>query len=238
MCPNGQLVHAYRNGQAKHRAVLDDFANMTRAALTLYEIHGEYDYMQQAIKWVEDVEVNFNDPASGGYYFSSAEATDIIARLRVCQDAAVPSGNGVMIGNLTRLWLLTGADIYCQRAHSVVRAFSSQLNEYSLGMTTFLNNAEFFGRPLQIVIIGEVKAEKTQALVRAVYSSAIPNKILTILRPGQELPPDHPAANRVKVEGQASAYVCIDQTCSLPQPTAPGLRETLELASRPVPETQ
>ena len=238
MCPNGQLVHAYRNGQAKHRAVLDDFANMTRAALTLYEIHGEYDYMQQAIKWVEDVEVNFNDPANGGYYFSSAEATDIIARLRICQDAAVPSGNGVMIGNLTRLWLLTGADIYRQRAHSVVQAFSSQLNEYSLGMTTFLNNAEFFGRPLQIVIIGEVEAERTKALVRAVYSSAIPNKILTVLPPGQELPPDHPAANRVKIEGQASAYVCIDQTCSLPQTTAPGLREALELASGPDPETQ
>ena len=91
---------------------------------------------------------------------------------------------------------------------------------------------------MQIVIIGEAEAERTRALVREVYSRAIPNKIVTVLPPGQELPPDHPAANRIKIEGQASAYVCIDQTCSLPQTTALGLREALELASGSDPQTQ
>jgi len=122
LCPNRMSMHGYRQGQPKRRAPLDDSANMSRAALMLYELHGDDRYLRQAQDWVATVEDQFADTGQGGYYFSSVQATDVIARMRHGNDNAVPSGNGVMVGVLTRLWLLPGDDTYGRRAEAVVYA--------------------------------------------------------------------------------------------------------------------
>ena len=118
----GRLKHSWCAGKLKHPAILDDYANMARAALMLHELHGGEDYLAHAKAWVAAVEDHFSGPDQGGYFFSSDRATDVIARLRHGHDNAVPSGNGVMVGNLIRLWLLNGEDGYRQRAEGVGRA--------------------------------------------------------------------------------------------------------------------
>jgi len=230
LCPNGALMHGYRQGQPKHRALLDDYANMARAALMLYEIHGGDRYLQQARAWVANVEAHFADAERGGYYFSSAQATDVIARMRHANDNAVPSGNGVMVGVLTRLWLLTGDDTYGRRADAVARSFSAQLNTHALGMTTLLNNVEFMLQPLQIVIMGERHDETVKNMLSAIHSLALPNKVFQVLTPGQTLPAGHPATGMATIDGQATAYVCIGQTCSLPQTRPADLLAALTMA--------
>jgi uncharacterized protein YyaL (SSP411 family) len=237
LCPDGNLVHAYRQGQPKHRAVLDDYANMIRAALMLHELIGESGgghYLQQAVAWTKAVEAHYADPDQGGYFFSSDQATDVIARLRHGHDNAVPSGNGVMVGNLTRLWLLTGEDGYRAQADSVAAAFSGQLNSHGLAMTTLLNNVEFHFRPLQIVIIGKRDDSAALAMLSLVHGKALPNKVLTVLAPDENLPQGHPAAGMGQIDGQVTAYVCVGQTCSLPQTTAAGLAEALTMATAAV----
>ena len=231
LSPNGALMHAYRQGQPKHRALLDDYANMTRAALTLYELHGDNRYLQQARSWTSTVESHFADAERGGYYFSSNEATDVIARMRHGNDNAVPSGNGVMVGVLTRLWLLTGDEIYRQRAEAVAQSFSAQMTNYALAMTTLLNNIEFLLRPLQIVIMGERDDISVKDMLSVVHGTALPNKVLQVLAPGQALPASHPAKAMGQIDGRATAYVCVGQTCSLPQTKAADLQAALQMAS-------
>ncbi|MBL6951961.1 MAG: thioredoxin domain-containing protein [Alphaproteobacteria bacterium] len=231
LCPNGTLMHGYRQGQPKHRALLDDYANMARAALMLYEIHGGDRYLQQARAWVANVEAHFADAERGGYYFSSAQATDVIARMRHANDNAVPSGNGVMVGVLTRLWLLTGDDTYGQRADAVARSFSAQLSTHALGMTTLLNNVEFMLQPLQIVIMGERHDETVKDMLSAIHSLALPNKVFQVLAPGQTLPAGHPATGMATINSQATAYVCVGQTCSLPQTRPADLLAALTMAT-------
>jgi hypothetical protein len=231
LCPNGTLMHGYRQGQSKHRALLDDYANMARAALMLHEIHGGERYLQQARAWVATVEGQFADAERGGYYFSSAQATDVIARMRHANDNAVPSGNGVMVGVLTRLWLLTGDGAYGQRAEAVARSFSAQMSNQALAMTTLLNNVEFMLQPLQIVIMGERGDETVKAMLSVVHSLALPNKVLQVLTPGQTLPAGHPATGMAQPDGRATAYVCRGQTCSLPQTEATDLRSALSMAA-------
>ena len=228
---NGALMHGYRQGQPKHRALLDDYANMARAALTLHELHGGERYLQQAKDWVAAVEEHFADPERGGYYFSSDQATDVIARMRHCNDNAVPSGNGVMVGVLTRLWLLTGDDAYGRRADAVVQSFSAQMASYALAMTTLLNSVEFMLRPLQIVIIGNREDKDVSELLSVVHGLALPNKVLQIVAPGDKLPAGHPAAAMGQIDGQATAYVCVGQTCSLPQTKAGDLHAALGMAT-------
>ncbi len=233
LCPDGELVHAYRQGQPKHRALLDDYANMTRAALMLYELRGGESYLQHAKNWVQQVEDHFADPGRGGYFFSSDLATDVIARLRHGHDNAVPSGNGVMVGNLTRLWLLTGDDGYRRRADDLARSFSTQLNSHGLAMTTLLNSVEVMLAPLRIVIMGPRGDGDTAAMLSTVHGLALPNKILSVLSGDETLPSGHPAAAMQPIDGQVTAYVCRGQTCSLPQTSAEGLREALIMATEP-----
>ncbi|MDA1097572.1 MAG: thioredoxin domain-containing protein [Proteobacteria bacterium] len=232
LCPDGTLMHGYRHGQAKHRALLDDYANMARAALMLYEIHGDDRYLRQAQDWVAAVETHFADAERGGYYFSSAQATDVIARMRHGNDNAVPSGNGVMIGVLTRLWLLTGDGTYGQKAEAVARSFSPQMASHALAMTTLLNNVEFMLHPVQIVIMGERADKALQEMLSVVHGLALPNKVLQVLTPGQTLPAGHPATGMAQLGGQATAYICIGQTCSLPQTKTADLRTALNMVTK------
>ncbi len=231
LCPNGALMHGYRQGQAKHWALLDDYANMARAALLLYELHGDEGYLAQATAWAAEVEAHFADTEHGGYYFSSDQAGDVISRMRSCNDNAVPSGNGTMIGVLTRLWLLTGDPTYGQRAEALVGAFSAQLTNYALVMTIFLNNVAFMLAPLQIVIIGQRDDTTVQNLLAEVHSLPLPNKVLQVVTPGQALPDGHPAQNMRQLDGQATAYICLGQTCSSPQAEPAQLRAILAATS-------
>ncbi|MBT4167432.1 MAG: thioredoxin domain-containing protein, partial [Rhodospirillaceae bacterium] len=228
LCPEGNLVHGYRQGQAKHLALLDDYANMARAALLLYELHGEDRHLVQAKNWAAEVEAHFADDEHGGYYFSSDQANDVISRMRSCNDNAVPSGNGTMIGVLTRLWLITGEQSYYAQAEALVQSFSAQLTNYALAMTTFLNNVAFMLAPLQIVIIGQRDDKALQGLLAVIHGLPLPNKVLQVLAPGQALPDGHPAQNMTQLDGQATAYVCLGQTCSLPQTQPAELRASLD----------
>src|SRR5258708_8571468 len=44
----GRLRHSFRQGRAQHVAMLDDYANMARAAVSLYEVTGDGVYLDQA----------------------------------------------------------------------------------------------------------------------------------------------------------------------------------------------
>ena len=60
--------------------------------------------------WVAVLDRHYWDAAEGGYFFAADDTQDLIARVKTAYDAAVPSGNGTMVGVLTRLALLTGEE--------------------------------------------------------------------------------------------------------------------------------
>ena len=56
MMKDGRLHHSYRSGLLKHTAPLEDYANMCRAALVLFEVTGDDGYLARAEGWAGDVE--------------------------------------------------------------------------------------------------------------------------------------------------------------------------------------
>ena len=56
MTDDGRLLHSWREGRARHLAVLDDYAAMCRAALALHEATGAPSYLECGRRWVEQVE--------------------------------------------------------------------------------------------------------------------------------------------------------------------------------------
>ncbi|MBI1775629.1 MAG: thioredoxin domain-containing protein [Proteobacteria bacterium] len=216
MQENGRLHHAWRAGQRKHPATLDDYANMIRAALALFEATGEARTLEQAEAWVAVIDRHYWDGSRGGYFFTADDTDGLILRTRTASDNATPAGNGTLVGVLARLHHLTGTTRYRDRAEAIVAAFSGELERNFFPYASLLNGSEFLERAVQIAIIGGRDDDATEALLRAVEDLALPNRVLLMLPPGAALPPEHPAAGKGQLEGRATAYVCVGPTCSQP----------------------
>ncbi|MGH7115349.1 MAG: thioredoxin domain-containing protein, partial [Stellaceae bacterium] len=214
--PDGRLLHSWRDGRARHPASVDDYANLCRAALALHEATGDGDLLAHARDWVAILDRHYGDPAGGGYFFSADDTEALIARAKTAADSAVPAGNGILVGVLIRLAILTGDDAYRHRAEAIVEAFSGEISRNFFPLATLLNNAELLAEPVQIVIVGEPGEAAFAALRHAVYSVSLPNRVVFSLPAGQELPADHPAHGKRPIAGGAAAYVCIGPVCSLP----------------------
>jgi uncharacterized protein len=211
---DGRLLHSWR-GRAQHSAIIDDYANMSRAALALYEATGERAYLERARNWVAVAIAHYWDPR-GGFFFTADDAEALIARSKNALDQPNPSGNGAIAAVLARLYFLTGDDAYRSRAQAVLDAFAGEARRNLFGHGTLLNAAELLLKGLQIVVIGARDGADTSALLHVVHRVSLPNKIVAVIPPGETLPSDHPATGKGQIGGRATAYVCEGPVCSLP----------------------
>ncbi|HLN25904.1 MAG TPA: thioredoxin domain-containing protein [Patescibacteria group bacterium] len=222
-----RLTHSYRAGRRQAEAMLDDYAQMARAALMLFELSGEATYLTQAQGWVAVLDAHYWDAEADGYFFTADDAEGLILRSKLSHDNATPAGNGVMIEVLARLYHLTGDDAYRQRAEDSVTAFSGDLDSSFPNMASLLNGWNLLSAAVQVVVVGHPGEAGRDAMLRAVAQSCLPNRVLTVLTPGQTLPPDHPAAGKVSDMGHAVAYLCSGSVCTPPLSDATALRQAL-----------
>jgi uncharacterized protein YyaL (SSP411 family) len=213
---DGRLFHAWRAGKKRHRAVLDDYANLARAALLLQEATGDQRYLEHALAWVEIANRHYWDDSGGGYFFTADDAEALITRTRTAQDNPNPSGNGIMTQVLARLYHLTGNADHRARAERTVAAFAGDVERHAFGFAALINGNELLQRAVQIVIRGRRGEADCEALLRALAGVGVPNKVLSVVPPEAALPADHPAAGKGLSGGHATAYVCEGPVCSLP----------------------
>jgi uncharacterized protein len=225
--PGGRLLHSWRDGRARHPAGVDDYANLCRAALVLHEATGDGAFLKQAQDWVALLDQHYWDSEGGGYFFAADDTGGLITRPKTAADSAVPAGNGTLIGVLVRLAMLTGEEVYQQRAEAVVQAFSGELARNFFPLATLLNNMELLLKPLQIVLVGAPGSAGLNSLRRTVYNVSLPNRVVNSLTPGASLPAGHPAFGKALVDGKPAAYICEGPVCSLPITDSETLLETL-----------
>jgi len=134
---DGVLLHAWRQGEAKIPAFLDDYAWLIRALLALHEStgpRGETRWLREAERLADEMERRLRDP-QGGYLLSDAKASQRFQPKRVA-DSAVPSGNAVAVLDLLTLTERTGKAAYRQRAEQALRAFAPELAQAPSAMPT------------------------------------------------------------------------------------------------------
>ncbi len=231
---NGErLRHSARHGQVKEIEFLDDYAEMSRAALMLHEVTGEASYLARAREWVAVLDEDYWDGDAGGYFYSPAGGEKLIARNKSAHDNATPAGNGTLVGVLARLYLLTAEEAYLTRATQLIHAFSGELGERFAPMPTLINNSELLHNAMQIVLVGERGEAEIDAMIRAVYAMNLPNRVLSVVAPEAGMPEGHPAHGKTQQDGKATAYLCVGPTCSLPVSDAEALRGLLLTALEP-----
>ena len=227
MQEDGRLLHSYRNGKLKHSAPLDDYANMARAAVALFEATGEVDYITTAMGWVDVIDTHYWDADGGGYFFTADDAEALIIRTKSAADNATPSGNSVIAATLARLHFLTGADHYRQRAEEIIGTFAGEASQNFFPLTGLFCANEILQTCAQVVVVGADDDPATLALLDVAWKAPNMNKLIQRIAPDVTLPDAHPATGKGQQDGRATAYVCIGQTCSLPLIDPAALRDAL-----------
>tara|TARA_R110000868_G_scaffold40362_2_gene139351 strand:- start:2561 stop:4603 length:2043 start_codon:yes stop_codon:yes gene_type:complete len=227
MQENGRLLHSFRNGKLKHSAPLDDYANMARAAVALYEATGDSAYVVTAMGWVDVIDTHYWDDTGGAYFFTADDAEALIIRTKSAADNATPSGNSVIAATLARLHYLTGNDHYRQRAEAIIALFAGEASQNFFPLTGLFCANEILQTCAQVVIVGAADDPDTLALLDIAWKAPNMNKLIQRIPPDVALPENHPAAGKGRQGGRATAYVCIGQTCSLPLIDPAALRDAL-----------
>ncbi|MBM3647902.1 MAG: thioredoxin domain-containing protein [Alphaproteobacteria bacterium] len=227
MAMDGRLAHGFCDGRRTAVAILDDYANMARAALVLHEATGQADCVAAAEEWVAVADRHYWDRKAGGYFLTADDSEGLITRMKTANDQPLPSGNGTLLGVLARLHMLTGKTDYRTRAEAIAAAFGGAAPKNPAALATLLNEYETLQRMTQVVLIGGRDEAATERLRRVVFESCLPNRLLMQITPGTVLPAGHPAAGKTARDGRPTAYVCAGTTCSLPICDADSLRAAL-----------
>ncbi len=222
-----RLGHSFCQGRLQKTAMIDDYANMANAAIALFSATGQRVYIANAENWVSIANDFYWDSEDGGYFFTSSDAEDLIVRTKSANDNAVPSGNGCMVFALARLFYLTGRMDYRARAINALQALEVDAVKSFPHGATLLNAFELLEQAVQVVVVGQRSKSDTQFLINEVSKTSIPNLVFETVDQSDHLPDVHPAKGKKAPNGNATVYVCHGPTCSPPQTTLDGLRQTL-----------
>ena len=129
----GRLLHSYCRGTATLNAYLDDYAFLISGLLTLHETTGDEKWVNAARRLADDQVRLFWDSEEGGFYFTSFDHEELLARPKDIYDSVLPSGNSVSAANFVQLARRTSESQYRDYARKTLELFSPQIQESPRG---------------------------------------------------------------------------------------------------------
>ena len=214
MARGDRLGHSWREGKLKFPGLASDFAAMIRAALSLYEATGKRAFLDRALAWQHALDRDYANAETGTYYLTAADAEGLVVRPAATTDEATPNHNAIAAQNLIRLAVLTGDDGWREQADRLIAAIAPQAAENLYMHMAMLNAIDLRLRTAEIVVTGE--GARARALLAAARRRPPLDRIVVEAKSAEMLGPTHPARGNVMLAGDARAYVCVAETCSLP----------------------
>jgi hypothetical protein len=227
LAPDGTLGRSWKDGRAVGQGVLEDYANLAEGLLALYETTFDERWFITARALIDRVLARFADP-DGGFFDTADDHERLVARPKDVQDNAVPSGNATATLVLLRLAAWTGDGRYRDAAERALRTVAELLPRYPTGFGQWLAAAELSLAPVaEVAIVGDPADPATQALLAEARRGFRPNQVVALHpEPADSVVPL--LADRIAVEGRATAYVCRGFVCRLPVTDPEALRRELQ----------
>ena len=214
---DARLHHAWRAGKIRHLATADGYANLITAAIYLREATGHTSWISQAEKLFDALEQHHWDSTTGGYFFASSSADNLIIRPKFAYDDATPNANAVMLSNLAKLHVLTGKKVYRNRARQIHNAFAGAVRHNLIAHATFLSGFQDMTDLVQIIILSAPDHEaEADNLRNALLAYPLPSHLVMKISTLSELPVGHAAHGKPTPVKGACLYICRGETCSIP----------------------
>ena len=206
---DGRLLRTWKDGQAKLNAYLEDHAFLLEALLTLYEATFEPRWFGEARALADTMIERFADENRGGFFETSSDHEQLVARRKDLEDHPIPAGNSSAAYGLLRLAALTGEHEYEKRAVAVFRLLHRVTARHPQAFAHLLQALDFhFASVKEVALVGPGR----EPLERAVRARFRPHVVLAGGDPdGVPL-----LEGREPVDGRAAAYVCEHFACRRP----------------------
>jgi uncharacterized protein YyaL (SSP411 family) len=221
-----RLLRGWQGGVAGGEAVLDDYAQMARAALTLYELTGKGERLDEARALLRSAATGFR-AEDGGWRMARTPAAPGMPIARADRDRALGSGAAVLVESLARLSYLSGETELHSLAEQSLPASLAVLRERPLDHAGMLVASDTLFGAVQVILLGDRADEATQGLLSTVWTTALPGRAVQTIKDSSALPTGHPAQGKGRLGGVATAYVCVGSVCSLPVTSPQALRTRL-----------
>jgi hypothetical protein len=201
-----QRVYPFDNDDWKG-AFLDDYAFIIEALIGLYEVTFEEVYLKKAKDLTDISIIEFYDPESGMFYYTSASGEQLIARKLELMDNVIPASNSVMANNLFKLGHFFDDQTYLDMSDQMLRNIHPNIKTYASAYSNWasLLMYKIFGL-YEIAITGSASDGKRKEIEKYY----IPNKILLGGTTGTL-----PLLND-KWHAETKVYVCRNKTCLSP----------------------
>ncbi|MFM9962510.1 MAG: thioredoxin domain-containing protein [Planctomycetaceae bacterium] len=219
----GRLLHAFKDGRARFNAYLDDYACLIDGLVDLYQATFEPRWLESALELAEQMLARFEDPRGGGFFYTSNDHEQLVARLKDTQDNATPSGNGMAAYALARLGTLTSQPQLLGKAYATLEAMSGQLEKFALASGQSLLALDFVIGPLREIVLVEpvVASDETRQALRERGGCFWPNHVIAVRRP-QDTDNDLTMGLRDLFHGkpplptELSVFICEHGSCQKP----------------------
>jgi uncharacterized protein len=216
MTLNDRLGHSWRAGRLLFPGLGSDFAAMIAAALALFEATGETPYLEQALRWQHAFDRHYRDPDGPRYFLTADDAEGLVVRPHSLLDEAVPNFHAVAVQNFVRLAVLSGEDVWRERADEWLEGLLAQASSNVLAHAGLLNALDLRLRAAEIVI-GGLDVDQHALVETALKLPSIESIVRRTPLPG------HPTDEAMRALGHPAAIVCVGSRCSLPVTDRSGL---------------
>ena len=224
---DGRLGRSWKDGRATGQGVLEDYANLAEGLLALYEATFDERWFTTARSLAEAILERFTDP-DGGFFDTASDHERLITRPKDIQDNATPSGGAVATIVLLRLAAFTGDARYRAAAERALATVTGHAARYPTAFAMWLQAIDLALAPVaEVAIVGDPADEATHALLAIASGGYEPNRVVALQRDSEAGSAVPLLADRVRVGGLPTAYVCRNFACRLPVTDPDALREQL-----------
>jgi uncharacterized protein YyaL (SSP411 family) len=205
----GRLYRSWRDGRARNQGFLEDYADVANG---LYELHvatGELRWLQEANRLSRLAVELFADEERGGFFLSSTDGEQLVARKKEFDDHPVPSGNSMLAFVLIRLGRIWGDDELERRAAGVFRLIRDAIPRAPSAFGHALCALDLYlAPPRELAVIGTPE----DPVARAALAGFDPDAVVAF-GPAEDVPL---LAGKDYVDGRPAVYVCERFACQAP----------------------
>jgi uncharacterized protein YyaL (SSP411 family) len=225
MWRDGRLAASYKDGRAHLNAYLDDYALLIAALLELMQDEFSSEDLEFASALADVLLDQFEDPAQGGFFFTSRDHEQLIHRPKPAHDHATPSGNALAAWALNRLAALSGDTRYARSAERTLELFYPALRDFPAGFAMMaIALREHLEQPKTLVLRG--KPAGLRAWQAELARDYIPDTLVLAIADGAPGVP--PLLDKPARPGEVNAWLCRGLACLDPTADLVNLKNTLK----------
>jgi uncharacterized protein YyaL (SSP411 family) len=221
---DNEITRNYHNGKSAIPGLLDDYSFTISAFIDLYQATFDEKWLYKANELAGYAILHFSDKASGMFFYTPDNQSDLIARKMEIGDNVIPSSNSEMASNLFMLGNFFDNETFIQKAGQMMRNVRDKIHQNIYSFSNWGSLELKYIKPLyEVAIVGQEWDQirttmESNYLPDAVFLGGMDEGTMSLLE------------NKL-VTGQTTIYVCSEKTCKRPVKEAKEALEQMKITT-------